>query len=359
MEGELREPSHSDPLPPRTDGEVAARRRKRLVLTGKIALAASIVGWLCTGRLDLRQLASVPLSFDLALLIAILFVSMLLPALRWWWLLRIQQVDASLWQATKLTWVGYATALILPGAVGGDLAKSYLIVRAQPTARARSWSTVLVDRLIGLYSLILLGCLSAGWLLAEDPAPGFVHVLAYLSVSLLVGSSLGLALVLLGPWRRMLARYVPLPWMAALRESYDLYRGSKRALAGCLAISLVSSTLTAASLAAADRVLGGDVSWSSSLLVGPLVVLANSVPITPGGIGVAETTASELFNQFGSANGAEMMLAIRLVMAAMSLPALLILFGRQRNRISSSPQLQSSVAPSPIRDRQPSQPRAA
>jgi uncharacterized membrane protein YbhN (UPF0104 family) len=77
------------------------------------------------------------------------------------------------------------------------------------------------------------------------------------------------------------------------------------------------------------------VSWSASLLIGPLVVLANCLPFTPGGIGVAEATSSQLFRGVGSTSGAEMMLAIRLMMALLSLPALLILFGRREADTSS------------------------
>lgn len=312
--------------------------RQRFLFLAKVLLAAGILGWLCTGRLDFGTLAAVPLSFDLVVLVAIVFGSLLLPAVRWWWLLRIQQVDASLWQVTKLTWIGYASAVILPGAASGDVAKSYLMVRGRPTARARSLSTVVVDRVIGVYSLILLGAASALWFVIARQEATAAKVLLGISVVFLVGSLIGATAIVFGPWRRLCQRFIPALWIEAWSESYLLYRTSKRALVGCLVLSLVSSALTAASLTAADRALGGDVSWSSSLLVGPLIVLANCVPITPGGIGVAEATSSELFEQIGSANGAEMMLVVRLVMAALSLPALLLLFGGQPGRISSSAQ---------------------
>ncbi len=263
---------------------------------------------------------------------------MLLPAVRWWWLLRVQQIDASLWQAVKLTWIGYATALFLPGAASGDLAKGCLIVREQPTARLRSLSTVIVDRVIGVYSLLLLGCLSAIWCLLASPVDSPLRSVSAVMIGLLAGVTLAMAVVLLGPWRRLLMRFTPSSWLEAGGESYQLYRQSGPALVGCLLLSLVSSALTAASLASADHALGGGVSWASSLLVGPLVVLANCLPITPGGVGVAEAAASGLFVQAGSADGADMMLTLRLVMATLSLPALLTLIGRPGRRITAPPQ---------------------
>jgi uncharacterized membrane protein YbhN (UPF0104 family) len=304
----------------------------------KFALAAGLVAWLCTGRLDLGRLASAPLSLDLALLFVLVLSSMLLPAVRWWWLLKVQQIDASLWQAVKLTWIGYATALFLPGAASGDLAKGCLIVREQPTARLRSLSTVIVDRVVGVYSLLMLGCLSAGWFMLTTPVGSPLRSISAVMIWLLVGVTLAMAVALLGPWRHLLTHFTPVSWLEAWGESYRLYRQSGPALLGCLVLSLVSSALTAASLASADHALGGDVSWSSSLLVGPLVVLANCLPITPGGVGVAEAAASGLFVQAGSADGADMMLTLRLAMATLSLPALLILIGRRRSRINAPPQ---------------------
>jgi glycosyltransferase 2 family protein len=305
----------------------------------KFALAAAIVAWLCRGPLDVRRLTQVSFSPQLILLAAILLISMLLPAVRWWWLLRIQRIDVFLWQVTKMTWAGYVTGLILPGAVSGDLAKSYLICRDQPDARARSLSTVLVDRLIGLYSLILLGCMSGIWqLIISQPVPS-IRVMCGAMIVLMVGSTLAMAAVLFSPVGRIAARFAPPAWVEGWDASHRLYQQSKSALALCLGLSLVSSALTAVAFAAADRTLGGSlngaVSWSASLLIGPLVVLANCLPFTPGGIGVAEATSSQLFRGVGSTSGAEMMLAIRLMMALLSLPALLILFGRREADTSS------------------------
>ena len=321
----------------RADGKLASRRGSWLVLFVKLAAAGALIFWLCTDRLDLRRLGQVPLTFDLVVLIVLVFCSMLLPALRWWWLLRIQQINVSRWRVTTLTWIGYATSLILPGAASSDLAKSYLIVRQEPQARVRSLSTVLVDRLIGVYSLVFLGCASGGWLVASHQAPPPVLKTCYVMFALLAGSTFALVWIRLAPPRRLLAGVFPLAWVEAWRESYRLYHQSKRAMAGCFVLSLISNTFVAASLAAADRVFGGTVSWTASMVVGPLVVLANCLPFTPGGVGVAEAVASELFSQVGSSDGAEMMLAVRLVMATLSLPALMVVFRRNQESANDSP----------------------
>ncbi len=343
MDGQPLSPRHPDRRPI-GDDTVADRRGPWLVLLVKIAVAAAIIAWLCTGRLEIRRLAEIPFSFDLVLLAAIVFGSMLLPAVRWWWLLRIQRIEVSLWRVIALTWFGYFAALVLPGAAGGDLARSYLIVRRQREARARSLSTVLVDRMIGVYSLALLGCTSAAWYVLSREASPTVWWVCYTMAALFAGLTPVVAWVVFARPPRWLAGMLPLAWAEAWRDSSALYNGSKWALAGCLVLSLASNVLVAISLAAADRVLGGGVSWMASLFVGPLVVLANCLPFTPGGLGVAEAAASELFQQVGSADGAEMMLAIRLVMATLSLPALGLLFARNRTSAGSIPREESEAA---------------
>jgi uncharacterized membrane protein YbhN (UPF0104 family) len=59
------------------------------------------------------------------------------------------------------------------------------------------------------------------------------------------------------------------------------------------------------------------------LLAGPLVIVANCLPIAPGGVGVAEAASSQLFGVFGVTAGAEVMVALRLILAVLSLPGAL------------------------------------
>ena len=65
--------------------------RRRLILAAKIALAVGLLAWLLvSGRLQLGRLAAVSLDRRFAVLLALVAGSMIVPAFRWWWLLRIQ-----------------------------------------------------------------------------------------------------------------------------------------------------------------------------------------------------------------------------------------------------------------------------
>lgn len=295
--------------------------RSRLIFLAKLCVAVGLLSWLLfSGQLELGRLASVRFSGELGLLMMLTLGSMALPALRWWWLLRIQQLREPLGTVIALTWAGYFTALVLPGAASGDLAKSYLILRRRPKARARAFSTVIVDRFVGVYSLLCLGTLSIFWLTGHGNMKPVVRTMAGGTLVLLLGTTLSVGLLLFAPTRHLLLRALPDAWRVAWDESFELYNRAKAALLGCFGVSVASNAIAIACFAVAGGLLGGTVGLDATFLAGPLVILANCLPLSPGGIGVAETTSSGLFAGFGIPSGAEMMVLLRVCMAVIASP---------------------------------------
>ncbi len=310
-------PTHRHALPPQPP-----------ILAAKIALAIGLLAWLLlSGRLQLGRLTSVSLDGRFAVLLALVAGSMIVPAFRWWWLLRIQGLREPLGKVLRLTWAGYLAALVLPGAASGDLAKTYLILRRRSQARARAFSTVLADRFLGLHSLFSLGALSAVWMATHGGAGTASRAMAAGTVVPLAAMTLALAALLWPTARRLFFRVLPTAWREAWHESFRLYLAGLPSLFGCFGLSLLSSLTTIASLAVAGRLLGEQVPWDAAFLAGPLIVVANCLPITPGGIGLAEAASSELFAQLDSGGGAEMMLMLRICVSALSLPGLVALLG--------------------------------
>lgn len=294
----------------------------------KLCVAAGLLSWLFfSGQLELGRLASVRLSGELGILMALTLGSMALPAVRWWWLLRIQQLDEPLGTVIALTWAGYFTALVLPGAASGDLAKSYLILRRRPQARARAFSTILADRFIGLHSLLFLGLLSVCWLAFGEETGMAIDALAIGILTLLLAITLGCATLLFSHSRKWILCLVPVAGRLAWNESFSLYGKGRRQLLACYCLSLVSGTLTIASFAVAGRLLGDSVRWDSAFLAGPLVTVANCLPIAPGGIGTAEAVSSKAFAMMGTSSGAEMMVLLRISIAMVAMPGALAIPG--------------------------------
>jgi uncharacterized membrane protein YbhN (UPF0104 family) len=313
--------------------EVRARAATRLaVLLVKLTVAAALIAWLVdSGRLDLGLLVRVPVSPPYLLGILALLAGTLLIAVRWWGLLRAQDIPLTLGQAIRLSWIGQFFAVVLPGATGGEIVRAYYILRAKPGATVAAVSTLLADRLLGLYALLWLGLGSLGLMAVSGSgiAPAAAR-LGLVSLGLLGGLSLALWVLWWSPTRGRVLRLLPPSARPAVAAMLEAYGAQPRVLLAGLGISLVANGTYVASFALASRALGQTIPGGVFFLVVPLVTIANSVPLTPGGIGVAETTASLLFAPFGVTTGASLMLLVRLWLMLLRLPGALFYVTRPR-----------------------------
>jgi uncharacterized membrane protein YbhN (UPF0104 family) len=298
-----------------------------LVFGVKVGLAAGLLVWLVgSGRLEIGKLTAIPVSGELAIFVGVILLSLVVPAIRWWWLLAIQEIHVPLGRVLSLTWVGYFTTLLLPGATSGDLAKGYLILRGRKDGRTRALSTVLADRAFGLYTLLFLGSLSGLWLAAQGELSGAGLVMAEVGGVVLAAVTAVVLALWYAPTRGLLFWFFPRTLRYTIEQSIDFYVQKKAALAGCFILSLFNSSLTLIALAMAASLLEPTASsWSAAFLVGPMVILANCIPLTPGGLGVGEAVSNSLFTPFGIATGAEIMVMYRVAIAVLSLPGLVVM----------------------------------
>src|SRR5262249_40079338 len=109
-------------------------------------------------------------------------------------------------------------------------------------------------------------------------------------------------------------------WGQAWDESFEYYRQDKRGVLGCFALSVLTGALTFCAFEVAARLLGESVPLGDTFLVGPLILLANCLPLTPGGLGVAETASHGLYAALGTMAGGEMMALVRVTSVLVSVP---------------------------------------
>lgn len=75
---------------------------------------------------------------------------------RWWMLVRAVDVPLPFGESMRYSFVGYLINLAPMGIVGGDLAKAVLVGRRYPGHQAELVASVAVDRVLGLYVLLLV-----------------------------------------------------------------------------------------------------------------------------------------------------------------------------------------------------------
>ncbi|MFN2540734.1 MAG: lysylphosphatidylglycerol synthase transmembrane domain-containing protein [Chthoniobacterales bacterium] len=109
-------------------------------------------------------------------------------AARWHVLLQVQGIRLSAPRVTGLFFIGMFFNQFLPGGTGGDIIKSYYLLKETPGRKAGALLSVLFDRLIGLVALVTI---TAGlilvryhWLAQTRLTRGYLwFVLAVLAVS--------------------------------------------------------------------------------------------------------------------------------------------------------------------------------
>ncbi|NIU00299.1 MAG: hypothetical protein GWN01_04990, partial [Nitrosopumilaceae archaeon] len=236
----------------------------------------------------------------------------------------------------------------MPGSAGGDLIKFYYAGKGNQGQRTEVVTILLLDRAIGMYAMLILPLLIA---------PAFATVIAASSaLKGILWSVLGLSLLMLIPLF-MMTRYVRdshlFSWILKklsfggyaerIIDTIHIYFFRKKVILGALLLSVVAQSTSIVIfliLAMIVNPAGADVKMS--LLI-PLGLFANSVPITPGGLGVGEAAFDSLFNIVGLNGGAGLLISWRILMILISLVGLAYyLQGRHRYISGSLPEFHTA-----------------
>lgn len=288
-----------------------------LLFLVKLAIAGSLIAWLAdSGRLDFTPLFADAPSPLHALGIAVVFASVLPQSLRWRLLLALQNVTFSIKRLIQWTLIGEFFALALPGGAGTEMARIYYLFRSAPNTKVAALSSIILDRILALCSLMFLGVVSFLVLMVRpDPPEPLVVVMGAFMTLVLLGAVSGFLVVGFAPSRRLMLRLTPAKHQDILESTIVAYTDRKGGLLKCFFLSLLAQGLILCAFILAGIILDSPLGWAQMFLVAPLVLISNILPISPAGIGVGETTASFLFALFGVANGAAVMLIVRVWLA--------------------------------------------
>jgi uncharacterized protein (TIRG00374 family) len=253
------------------------------------------------------------------------FTAELVTFLRWFVLVRAQELPFGLADAFRLGLLGQFFNSFLPGSVGGDLVKAGFLAQEQ-SRRTVAISTIVVDRVLGLLGLMFLAGI-AGLVFWDQPntggaALGWLVVFAW---GVCVAASVMAALLFwILPYTKWLSeRVVRLPWvggvLAELLAAARSYRDKATALAMAMLLAMLGHVGFVMSYCFASWAVPPPVpSLRQQWLLVPVGMVAESVPVTPGNLGVGEFLFGRLYRMAGpdadlEARGALARLAQRLV----------------------------------------------
>lgn len=228
-------------------------------------------------------------------------LGILVTSTRWWRLLAAAGCATTWWNALRLTFLGYFFNIVVPGLTGGDLVKAVLSAKENPGQRARAAVSVFVDRLIGLFALIVLGAAALLWL-----GPEFAELRLPVLLSL-AGGTAGAVLYAAPPLRRLVrfdALLQRLPLGGAIKqvdEAILVY--SKRLVTVLLALGLsfVNHAAVILAIVALGRAFGEQALGLARYAAAVSIANATAaLPVAPGGWGLREAAYAVLFEQLGS-----------------------------------------------------------
>ena len=314
----------------------------------RLAVGAGLLAYLWHSRLiDFRALTKLLAAWPISIVaVVLIFLDIFLMSLRLCWLFRPQMLRLSLGSSLALNLVSSFFATFLPGAAGGDLAKLYYAAKENRGRRAEIVTTIAFDRMVGLFSLLLLPLLFAPLFVPLIRTVRALQILLAITM-LLAAGMLGIFLLCLfvaspirhvarwlSSWMPQAARVFP----ERIVDTIGAYRGEWGILFEALGASLVCNlTLIAATALAIFLFAPQSLSLKMCLVI-PMGDVANSLPLTPGGLGVGETAFSALFRLAGLQGGAEALLCWRIWRAMVGLTGLAIYLKGMRRTVYDDPE---------------------
>src|SRR5438552_18064698 len=140
-------------------------KRQTAFLIGKILFAAAVITLICR-KVDLSHVwISIRDAQRLPILLGILLSlgTVVISGWRWQRLLRAFQIDVPIRPLICIAQIGQFFVMFLPGPTGDDLTRMLYISRLAPGRVAEACATVLLDRCLGLASVLLLALVCIPW----------------------------------------------------------------------------------------------------------------------------------------------------------------------------------------------------
>ncbi|MEI6033965.1 MAG: lysylphosphatidylglycerol synthase transmembrane domain-containing protein [Verrucomicrobiae bacterium] len=308
----------------------APKRSRTLILAGQAAVSICLLAALLSGAGFRGRLTSVVFAADPRWLAAGLLLAgavQILCLIRWRVFLGMAGLEIGIAESAGIFFAGLFCNLFLPGGAGGDVVKVGLLA-ARGHDAGRAALSVIMDRLAGVVSLVVLGsglmAWKLAWLMSSPVAAGLVRAMGiYLAaIALLVAASVVLS-------SRSVASRLPARWpgRAKLVELSGVYFQCAIQWPRTLFALLVSAVMLGIFFLTyyfSARAYGVDPGMGCFLALMPTVDIISGIPVSLGGLGVREGVFALLL---GSLAGVPAPTAIAISLAGYLMSALWALPG--------------------------------
>ena len=263
-----------------------------------ITISIGLMVWVLSGT-RLSEFLVVAATADprmLLLALSLHSIGLLLSAMRWATLLKIQKIHFSFKATVLLYWIGCFFNSFLPTSVGGDVVRSYLASKHNGKIMDTAIS-VIAERVAGVAALMILFSMGVIWLQffsAEESLWRFAGLSSagFIGVGCVASARKTL-------WEAALAR-------TNLREQFRrigavlvTYKSHKRKLWRTLILSLLLQINVIVYYYIIAAALGIQLSFFYFCLFIPPILILTMLPVSVGGVGVREAAFLFFFVPLG------------------------------------------------------------
>lgn len=287
----------------------------------KYSLGIGILFWLFhTQQLNLEGLHSIDtLTCFLTLILCAL--QMLLAAWRVKQLLAASHIAVSFVRCFLYNCVGIFYSLVLPGGMSGDAVRAYYFwqcTQTQGCSKKALLSALFIDRFIGTLTMIFMGILAASLVFHQIGLSLKNLVMLWMSFFVGIGvyhllcrSHQLITINVASPRIQSFFRH-----LQQLIQQLDLSNYSKQTLLTTLFCSVFIHVLASLIIFLVAVSLHSTLTFIHIMVISPIGLLINAIPISPGGLGVGEKGFELLFSLMGEPQGGTIFMVARVFLFA-------------------------------------------
>ena len=266
------------------------------------------------GRTGLDNITGIIRDADVKLLplAPVLVVAIILVrGIRWRILMRVVDIDYSLWRSAKVWTIGFFAASVTP-AKAGDTLRAFYVREDTGRTFGEAFLTVFIDRLWDLMFVLALGVLSV-----------LIFSRFYMEIPsgwIVLTASLGIAVCVYLATQRALMRRILKPMFDVLvpkkyketfslnfntfYDSLALYRRDRGAMVAAFLLTVLVWALVFLLAYYITVLFGIDVDLKYVVLIMPIVTLVELIPISVSGLGTRDATVIYFFSVVGISSAA-------------------------------------------------------
>ncbi len=247
--------------------------------------------------------AMIPLYFFISL--ALFFIGLIFIAVRLRLVLGVHDVKLSLRESYYMNLIALFFNNVLPSSLGGEAVKAYYIYK-QSNGKKESFGGVIVDRLIGLITLVLIGVFAI--LLFEQglESPKIIYSVIIMCVITITITLLFFNDLIMKIVCSVHVPLLPVHFVDKLKEVYTamhFYRKHKKLLAGAIALSIMAQCFFVFTYFLLAKSLAIDIPVIFFAFFVPVIAILTLAP-SINGVGVREATYLFYVTEFTTADKA-------------------------------------------------------